>query len=77
MSIYRQHVTFVGTHYIKWKGYCMYLRQQNHLYGECLFSPSGPTTIVHNSSQYLVLMQLSSNIISHKPGHLSFPILMK
>ena len=41
------------------------------------FSPSGPTTIVHNSSQYLVLMRLISKIISHKPGHLSFPILLK
>ena len=77
MSIYRQHVTFVGTHYIKWKGYCMSLHQQNHFYGVSLFSPSGCTTIVHNFSQYLALMQLISNIISHKPGHLSFPILLK
>ena len=30
-----------------------------------------------NSSQYLVLIQLTSKIISHKPGHLSFPILLK
>ena len=28
-----------------------------------LFSPSGPTTIVHNSSQYLVLIRLK--IVSH------------
>ena len=42
-----------------------------------LLSPSGPTTIIHNSSQYLALMQLISKIISHKPGHLSFPILPK
>ena len=28
--------------------------------GVYLFSPSRPTTIVHNSSQYLVLMQLIS-----------------
>ena len=55
---YRQHVTFVETRYIKWKEYCMYLHQQNHFYGVSLFSPSGPTTIVHNSSQYLALMQL-------------------
>ena len=33
---------------------------------EKIFSPGRPTTIVHNSSQYLVLMQL----ISHKPGSL-------
>ena len=77
MSIYRQHATFVGACYIKWKGYCMYLHQQNHFYGVSLFSPSGPTTIVHNSSQYLALMQLISKIISHKPGHLGFPILLK
>ena len=134
MSIYRQHVTFVGTRYIKWKGYCMYLHQQKHFYGVSLISLSGPTTIVHNSSQYLALMQLilknnlaqtrsfefsdsteiggiltpfsptksllwrmflfspsgpattiynSSQylvlmqLISHKPGHLSFPILLK
>ena len=38
-----------------------------------LFSPSGPATTIHNSSQYLALMQLISKIISHKPGHLSFP----
>ena len=55
----------------------MYLHQQNHFYGVSLFSPGGPTTIVHNSSQYLAVMQLISNIISHKPGHLSFPILLK
>ena len=24
MRIYRQHVTFVGSRYIMWKGYCMY-----------------------------------------------------
>ena len=42
-----------------------------------LFSPSGPATTIHNSSQYLALMQLISKIISHKPGHLSFPILLK
>ena len=42
-----------------------------------LFSPSGPATTIHNSSQYLALMQLISKIISHKPGHLSFPILPK
>ena len=41
------------------------------------FSPSGPTTIVHNSSQYLVLIQLISKIISHKPSPLSFLILPK
>ena len=41
-----------------------------------LFSPSGPATTFHNSSQYLALMQLISKIISHKPGHLSFPILL-
>ena len=39
-----------------------------------LFSPSGPATIIHNSSQYLALMQLISKIISHRPGHLSFPV---
>ena len=72
MSIYRQHVTFVGTCCVKWKGYCMYLHQQNHFYGVSLFSPTGPSTIVHNSSQYLALMQLISKIISHKPDHLSF-----
>ena len=49
--------------------------EKNH--GVSLFSPSRPTTIVHNSSQYLVLMQLISTIISHKPGPLSFPILLK
>ena len=27
-----------------------------NIYGVSLFSPSGPTTIVHNSSQYLVLI---------------------
>ena len=42
-----------------------------------LFSPCGPTTIVHISSQYLVLIQLISKIISHKSGPLSFPILLK
>ena len=42
-----------------------------------LFSPSGPATTIHNSSQYLAPMQLFSKIISHKPGHLSFPILLK
>ena len=42
-----------------------------------LFSPSGPTTTIHNSSQYLALMQLILKIISHKPGHLSFPILLE
>ena len=42
-----------------------------------LFPPSGPATTFHNSSQYLALMQLILKIISHKPGHLSFPILLK
>ena len=42
-----------------------------------LFSPSGSATTIHNSSQYLALMQLISKTISHKPGHLSFPILLK
>ena len=37
-----------------------------------LFCPSGPTTTVHDFSQYLVLMQLISNIISHKPGSSEF-----
>ena len=41
-----------------------------------LFSPSGPATTIHNSSQYLALMQLIS-IISHKPGYLSYPILLQ
>ena len=36
--------------------------QQNHFYGVSLFSPSGPTPIVHNSSQHLALMQLISKI---------------
>ena len=48
---------------------------KNH--SNVLLSPSGPATTIHNSSQYLVLMQLISKIISHKPGHLSFPILLK
>ena len=39
-----------------------------------LFSPRGPATTIHNSSQYLALMQLILKIISHKPGHL---ILLK
>ena len=42
-----------------------------------LFSPSESATTIHNSSQYLALMQLISKIISHKPGHLSFPIPLK
>ena len=41
-------------------------------HGVFLFFPSTPATIVHNSSQYLILMQLISKIISHKPGLLSF-----
>ena len=41
------------------------------------FSPSEPATAIHNSSQCLALMQLISKISSHKPGHLSFQILLK
>ena len=75
MSIYRQHVTLVGTHYIKWKDTVCTFTNKNHFYGVSLFSPSGPTTIVHNSSRYLALMQLISKILLYKPGHLS--ILLK
>ena len=78
MSIYRQHVTFVGSCHVYYVERILYVsHQQNHFYRVSLFSPSGPTTIVHNSRQYLVLMQLISKIISHKAGPLSFLILLK
>ena len=50
---------------------------QSFLWRMFLFSPSGPATTIHKSSQYLALMQLISKIISHKPGLLSFLILLK
>ena len=51
------------------------LYQHKHFYGVSLFSPNGPTTIVHIFNQYLVLMRLISKIISHKPGSSDFLIV--
>ena len=53
----------------------MYLHQQNHFYGVSLFSPGGPTTIVHNSSQYLVFdaADLKNNLIQTRSSEFSDP----
>ena len=75
MSIYRQHVTFVGTCYIdKWKGYCMYLHQQNHFYGVSLFFP------YHYGSQFQSVSgsdeaYLKNNLIQTRSSEFSDHIL--
>ena len=76
MSIYRQHVTFVGSRHVYYVERILYLsHQQNHFYGVSLFSSSGPT--YHYSSQFESVSGSDAADLENKPGHLRFPIRLK